>query len=160
LAPPEPFFAWAAGGLAAQLAVIYFFNFVHKDGSGWRDGRVLLDVFHQNRIATPFAVWVRPYLTPDISMVMTRAVQAAEASLPLLVLVPVKGFRRLAILVGFSLHAGFALFINLGVFSETMMLCWLFLLPHEDVVWFLRKVLGPAKAAPVKVGASKWAAHA
>jgi hypothetical protein len=160
LAPPSPQFLWAAGAIAAQLAVIYFFNFVHKDGPGWAEGRVLLDVFNQNRIATAIAVWVRPYLTADISLVMTRAVQGAEASLPLLVLLPVKTLRRLAILVGFSLHAGFALFINLGVFSETMMMTWLFLLPHEDVAWFLRKVLGPRKDGPVKVGASRWAAHA
>jgi hypothetical protein len=117
---------------------------VHKDGSGWAQGRVLIDVFNQNRIATPLAVWLRPYLTADLSLYLTRGVQAAEASLPFLVLLPVRSLwvRRAAIVIGFSLHAGFALFIDLGVFSETMMMFWLFLVPHEDALRFAQWLLG------------------
>jgi hypothetical protein len=143
-APPPKRFDWAMGGLCAQLAVIYFFNYVHKDGAGWHQGRVIIDVFNQNRIATPLAVWIRPYVTYDLSVWMTRSVLAAEASLPFLVLLPVHSLwvRRAACFIGFSLHAGFALFINLGVFSETMMLFWLFLVPHEDSLRFAQWLLG------------------
>ncbi len=166
LAAPAPRFDWAAGALVAQLAVIYFFNFVHKDGSGWREGRVLLDVLNQNRIATAVAVWVRPYLTYEISLIGTRATQTAEALLPALLLLPVKslGVRRLAVFIGISLHTGFALFINLGVFSETMICFWFFLLPHEDVTRALRWLGGVRKPVTLLIdatcGAHRVLAHA
>jgi hypothetical protein len=141
LKAPQPRFDWAAGALVAQLAVIYFFNFVHKDGSGWREGRVLLDVLNQNRIATPLAVWFRPHLTPELSLLLTRFTQGVEAGLPVLALLPVRSLwvRRAAVVLGIGLHLGFATFINLGVFSEAMMCFWLFLVPHEDWVWLLSR---------------------
>ena len=162
LSPPRPYFEWVMGGLALQLAVIYFFNFVHKDTDGWRDGRVLLDVLHQDRIATPLAEWFRPFVTPGLSMAMTRFTQFVEATLPLWVLLPSRGARRLAIALGLMLHLGFMTFLNLGVFSTTMLLFWVFLIPHEDLVWLAQKLFGAPKPREVKVDASlgTWAAHA
>ncbi|MGV3620493.1 MAG: hypothetical protein ACO1OB_06735 [Archangium sp.] len=162
LSPPEPYFEWVMGALALQLAVIYLFNYLHKDTDGWRDGRVLLDVMHQDRIATALAEWLRPYVTPGLSMAMTRFTQFVEATLPIWVLLPAKSMRRLAVVLGFALHLGFMAFLNLGVFSTTMLMFWFFMIRHDDLVWAGQKLFGAPKPQEVKVDASlgRWAAHA
>lgn len=162
VSPPAPRFEWAAGAIAAQLAVIYFFNYVHKDTDGWREGRVLLDVLHQDRIATAAAEWFRPHLTPFLSLAGTRMAQGIEATLPLLVLWPALTLRRVAIIAGIGLHVGFAFFLNLGVFSYTMMLLWVFLVPHEDMVRILTRVFGKRTEPEAMVGPEldRWSAHA
>lgn len=162
VSPPAPRFEWAVGAMAAQLAVIYFFNYIHKDTDGWREGRVLLDVLHQNRIATAAAEWFRPHLTPTMSLVMTRMAQATEATLPILVLWPALKVRRLAIIAGIGLHIGFAFFLNLGVFSYAMMMFWVFLIPHEDMARILSRVFGKRVEPEATVGPEldRWSAHA
>jgi len=147
--PPKELRVLAFACLVLQVAVIYFFNYVHKDGSGWFEGRVLYDVLHQDRIATWLAVQVRPLLTPEISLFGTRATQVIEAALPALLLAPVASAhaRRLAIFLGLSLHLGFWVLMNLGVFSATMCLFWFFLLRHDDVLFLLRKALRPKEAS-------------
>lgn len=134
-APPAPRFEWIAGALVAQLAVIYFFNFIHKDGDGWAQGRVVLDVLHQDRIVTALGVMLRPHLTEGMSIVLTKAALFTEAGLPIVLLLPILPLpasmllwlRRLAVAAGMGLHLGFGAFINLGVFSPTMMCMWFFL---------------------------------
>ena len=42
-----------------QLAVIYFFNAVHKTGATWRQGEAVHWILWQNRIATTWAAWLR-----------------------------------------------------------------------------------------------------
>lgn len=162
LAPPKPYFEWVMGALALQLAVIYLFNYLHKDTDGWRDGRVLLDVMHQDRIATGLAEWLRPYVTPGLSMALTRFTQFTEATLPIWVLLPAPSMRRLAIGLGLALHFGFMTFLNLGVFSTTMLMFWVFMIRHDDIVWVGQKLFGAPKTDDVKVDASlgRWAAHA
>ncbi len=149
---PWPRFEWVAGALVAQLVVIYFFNWIHKDGPGWAEGRVVLDVLHQDRIVTALGVMVRPYLTETTSVVMTRAALFTEAGLPLLLLVPVLPLpapvllwvRRLTVLAGIGLHLGFTIFLNLGVFQPTMLCLWVFLIPAED----LTRLLGALRHTP------------
>ncbi|PZR07448.1 MAG: hypothetical protein DI536_27745 [Archangium gephyra] len=162
LSPPKPYFEWVMGALALQLAVIYLFNYLHKDTDGWRDGRVLLDVMHQDRIATALAEWLRPHVTPGLSMALTRFTQFVEATLPIWVLLPAKSMRRLAIVLGLALHFGFMTFLNLGVFSTTMLMFWFFMIRHDDLVWLGQKVFGAPRKDDVKVDASlgRWAAHA
>ncbi|MDX2009102.1 MAG: HTTM domain-containing protein [Myxococcaceae bacterium] len=161
---PRPRFEWATIGLVAQLMVIYVYNFIHKDGSGWREGRVVLDVLHQDRIATFVAAMVRTHVTPALSMFGTRAALLTEGALPVLVALPFLTTRRLAVVLGLSLHLGFATFLNLGVFSYTMMVMWWFLVPHEDVVRVLGLV-GGRRDRPATVtfdgssGLFTWFAH-
>lgn len=145
-APPAPRFEWAMGALVVQLAVIYFFNFIHKDGPGWREGRVLNDVLHQERIVTALGVWVRPYVTEGLSRALTVFTLVVEGGLPLLLLVPLNSLwlRRLAVALGIGLHVGFALCMNLGIFSAAMVGFWVFLIPHVDAV----RLLGWLRAAP------------
>ncbi len=122
-APPPR--AWVSAAVAAvffQLALIYFFNAVHKGGSTWRDGTAVHYVLQLDRLVTPFGVWLRDRLTPAGSRVLTWSALATEWSLPWLLLSPIatRQCRRLAVGLVVMLHSGFGLCMNLGVFVPAM----------------------------------------
>jgi Vitamin K-dependent gamma-carboxylase len=121
-APPR---AWVSAAVAAvffQLALIYFFNAVHKGGATWRDGTAVHYVLQLDRLVTPFGVWLRERLTPAGSRVLTWSALATEWSLPWLLLSPIatRQCRRLAVVLIVMLHSGFGLCMNLGVFVPAM----------------------------------------
>jgi hypothetical protein len=105
-----------------QLAFIYFFNAVHKNGETWRDGTAVHYVLHLDRLATPLAVWLRARMTLGLSRAMSWTALGIEWSLPWLLLSPfaTRHCRRLAIALVIALHGGFGLFMNLGVFVPAM----------------------------------------
>jgi hypothetical protein len=105
-----------------QLAFIYFFNAVHKNGETWREGTAVHYVLHLDRLATPLAVWLRARMTLGLSQAMSWTALAIEWSLPWLLLSPIatRQCRRLAIALVIMLHGGFGLFMNLGVFVPAM----------------------------------------
>ncbi|HEY2406860.1 MAG TPA: HTTM domain-containing protein [Polyangiaceae bacterium] len=112
----------AVCALTLQLAAIYFFNAAHKTGATWREGSAVHYVLHLDRLSTGFAVWLRARMTPTISHVLTFGALGTEWLLPVLLLSPValRACRNLAILLVISLHTGFALCLNLGVFVPAM----------------------------------------
>jgi hypothetical protein len=114
--------SFAVLALTWQLALIYLFNAVHKQGSTWREGSAVHYVLHLDRLATPLAVWLRGWIPPGLSQLLTWTALITEWSLPLLLLSPfgVRGCRRLAIVLVVMLHGGFGLFMRLGVFVPAM----------------------------------------
>jgi hypothetical protein len=116
--------SFASLGVAAvvfQLAFIYFFNAVHKQGPTWREGSAVHYVLHLDRLVTGFGVWLRAAPT-WVMRALTYGTLAIEWSLPALLLSPfaVRGCRRLAIALVIMLHGGFALCMNLGIFVPAM----------------------------------------
>ncbi|HEY7370964.1 MAG TPA: hypothetical protein VIF57_02215 [Polyangia bacterium] len=106
-----------------QLAIIYTFNAIHKQGRSWlHDGSAVHYAIHLDRLATWFAVWLRHWMSPTFAKGLTWSALATEATLPVLLLSPiaVRGSRRLAILMVFGLHMGFAACLNLGNFVPAM----------------------------------------
>jgi hypothetical protein len=108
--------------LTCQLAFIYFFNAVHKNGETWREGSAVHYVLHMDRLVTPLGVWMRGHMTPGLSRAMSWTALGIEWTLPWLLLAPVgtAACRRLAIAFVIMLHSGFGLFMNLGVFVPAM----------------------------------------
>jgi hypothetical protein len=108
--------------LTCQLAFIYFFNAVHKNGETWREGTAVHYVLHLDRLATPLAVWLRTRMTLGLSRAMSWTALGIEWSLPFLLLSPfgTRECRRLAIVLVIMLHGGFGLFMNLGNFVPAM----------------------------------------
>ncbi len=125
--------------LRLQIATIYAFNALQKTGPTWRDGSVVHYMLHQDGIVTMLGAWLRDRLTLGESAVMTHAAHAIEAALPLLILSPVAvpHARRLAAALMLALHGGFALALNLGIFSFAMLAFAPFLLPGEDIERFV-----------------------
>jgi len=127
----------AVFALALQIANSYIFNAAHKGGQTWREGTAVHYVMHQDRMCTWLAVWMRPHMTLWLSRILSWSALATEAILPVMLLAPVRGnaktsARRIAIVCIIGLHAGFQLFINLGVFSLAMIGYTPFLLTGAD----------------------------
>jgi hypothetical protein len=135
-APPDtrPVVSLVVTAMILQLAVIYLFNAIHKGGPTWRQGNAVHYVLHQNRIVTTLGVWAREHLGAGPLRVMTWTALGIEWTLPVMLLSPIgtRHTRRIAILLVWMLHTGFALFLNLGVFVPAMIAYTPNLLPGAD----------------------------
>jgi predicted DCC family thiol-disulfide oxidoreductase YuxK len=124
LPPPDerPFVSLAVLGVLLQLAVIYWFNFVHKSGTSWRDGTAIHYVLWQERIITTFGLWAREHAPFAVWKALTHGTLVVESAAPFLILSPfLKDWTRaLAIVALTGLHVGIALLVNVGVFSWAM----------------------------------------
>ena len=120
-ARPGSFASLGVLAIVFQLAFIYFFNAVHKQGTTWRDGSAVHYVLHLDRLVTGLGVWLRGMPT-GLARALTYGTLAIEWSLPLLLLSPfaVRGCRRLAVVLVIMLHTGFALCMTLGNFVPAM----------------------------------------
>ncbi|HTU61689.1 MAG TPA: HTTM domain-containing protein [Polyangiales bacterium] len=138
----EPVVSLAVLALIMQLAVIYFFNTVHKSGVTWREGTAVYWLVHQERIVTLLGHWAREALPLWFFQALTYMTLVIEGALPVLLLSPWgrPWTRRLALLCIIVLHTGMALMSNLGVFSPTMMVYGLCLIEARD--WELWAALG------------------
>jgi predicted DCC family thiol-disulfide oxidoreductase YuxK len=120
--------------LFLQLATIYFFNAVHKDGVGWKNGSAIWWFLQQNRIVTHLGIFIREHVPYPFIRSFCYGAMGIEFSLPWILLFPF--FRtwliRLALLLGVGLHGGIALTSRLGPFSYAMMLFYVLLLGAAD----------------------------
>jgi hypothetical protein len=131
---PGPVVSLAVLGLTLQLVCIYLFNALNKSGVTWREGTVVHYMLFHSGIVTPLGEWARGFITLDQSRVLTYVSWLIEASLPLLLLSPVarRPTRRLVVALIVLLHAGFALFLNLGVFVLAMIAFAVHFIPGDD----------------------------
>jgi predicted DCC family thiol-disulfide oxidoreductase YuxK len=118
----RPAVSLAVLAVLLQLAAIYWFNYTAKSGATWQTGTAVHYVLQQERIVTTLGVWLRHHMSFAISKGLSRTTLGIEATAPLLLLTPIfwRQTRALAILLLTGLHVGFALLINLGIFSWAM----------------------------------------
>lgn len=130
--PPIVSLAFCA--LVLHIALIYGLNAFSKTGATWREGSSVHYVLHQDRIVTALGLLAREHLPPGVTQWLTWSAQAIEFALPVLVLSPVlvRGCRRAVVLLMIALHAGFGLFMNLGVFVPAMIAYTPNLIPAAD----------------------------
>ncbi len=154
-APPDaaPVVSLAALALVAQLAVIYLLNALQKSGPTWRaEGSAVHYTLFSEGVVTRLGLWVRGWLTPGQSRLLTWSALGIEGVLPLLLMTPVaeRPARRLAIALIVALHGGFALFLNLGAFVPSMIAFTPFLIPAADwdAVGRWRRRRSPGDPAP------------
>ena len=109
-------------GLLLQIAIIYWFNFVHKSGVTWKDGSAVYYVLHQERIITWLGLQIREHVPYAMTKVLTYGTLVVEAAAPFLILTPVfwRVTRPLTILLLVGLHGSIAAMVNLGIFSAAM----------------------------------------
>lgn len=136
----RPAVSLAVPAILLQIALLYTFNVLHKNGETWRDGTAVHYVLHQDRAVTWLGWKLRSFMTLGASRFMTYAAVATEAALPLLILSPIatKLTRRIALLLAVGLHTGFAVLLNLGMFSFNMVGFFLLLLSDRDWAWLER----------------------
>jgi len=155
----KPVVSLAVLALIMQLAVIYCFNTVNKNGETWRDGTAVYYLVHQERIVTWLGTWAREALPLWVFQALTYLTLVVEGALPLLLLSPWgrPWTRRLAFVCVIGLHTGMALMSNLGLFSPTMMVYALCLIETRD--WQLWEAWGrrrPALQLAVADSSSLW----
>jgi predicted DCC family thiol-disulfide oxidoreductase YuxK len=128
-------------GLMAQWSVIYFFNAVHKTGSGWRDGSAIHWFLYQDRIVTWFGIFTREHAPFWLLQGFTYATLVVEALLAVVLFVPFRQvwFRRIALLLAIGLHGGIAATSRLGPFSYAMTVFFVWRLSAEDWTWLARR---------------------
>lgn len=124
--------------LLLQVSVIYYFNVVHKGGQTWADGTAVHYALQTDRFITWLGWKLRPHLSPPISATLTYTALVLESLGPLLLLNPYRWrtTRALAMVVMPGLHIGFALLMNLGLFSFNMIAFFVLLIP--DASWNFR----------------------
>jgi len=117
-----PAYSLAVFGLLLQIAIIYWFNFVHKSGQTWKDGTAVYYVLHQERIITWLGLQIREHVPYGITKLLTHGTLVIEAAAPFLILTPVfwRVTRPLTILLLVGLHGSIAAMVNLGIFSAAM----------------------------------------
>jgi hypothetical protein len=121
-APDKPVVELGVLVLTLQLAVIYAFNALQKTGKTWHEGSVVHYMLYQAGNDTWLAVALRNHFTLLHSKIFTYTAWAIEGTLPWLILSPFwrRYTRRAAICLVIALHAGFATFLNLGIFVPAM----------------------------------------
>src|SRR5262249_12521052 len=68
----------AVFGLLLQIAIIYWFNFVHKSGQTWKDGTAVYYVLHQERIITWVGLQIREHVPFSITKLLTYGTLVIE----------------------------------------------------------------------------------
>ncbi len=131
----RPAVSLAALAVLLQLALVYWFNFIHKSGVTWRTGTAIHYVLHQERIVTVLGLWAREHLPFVVTKGMTFATLGIEAAAPVLVLSPFlwRQLRVLAVFLLSGLHIWIALLVNVGIFSAAMLTYYPLLL--DGSVW-------------------------
>jgi predicted DCC family thiol-disulfide oxidoreductase YuxK len=142
LLAPDRTPAVSLAGLAVllQIAVIYWFNFIHKSGATWRTGTAIHYVLHQERIVTSLGLWARTQLPFAATRALTYATLGIEAATPALVLSPLlwRQMRVVAVLLLSGLHVGIALLVNVGIFSPAVMAFYPLLIDGSVWDWLAR----------------------
>src|SRR5262249_10020128 len=87
--------------LVFQVAVIYFFNVVHKEGPPWRNGTAVHFVLYVDRMVNPIVGVTRDYVPNWVIFFLTRSTLICEAVLPVAILSPLARVwaRRLVIVM-------------------------------------------------------------
>lgn len=127
---PAPTFIspWALRLLFVQMALIYFFNGFYKlVGPDWRSGDVVYSILGN----VQWARWSFSELPVPCSVTkfLTWLVLSWELGFPILVII--KPLRTPTLWLGFVLHIGLAVSLELGLFSFYMLCLYLPLIPWE-----------------------------
>lgn len=139
----SPHVSWAVLVALIQLAVIYYFNAVHKNGETWMHGTAVYWLAQQERIVTGFGFWMRENLPLWVFQFLTYFSLVVEYLLPWLILSPWgRPWTRRAAIVGiWALHIGIAVVSNVGLFSFVMLAYSMLLISSEDWDWLQNKLI-------------------
>ncbi|MBL9024448.1 MAG: HTTM domain-containing protein [Myxococcales bacterium] len=138
----KPFFSLVGLVVAFQIAVVYYFNVVHKTGPAWKkDFTAVHYVMWVDRMVNPLIGVTREYVPPFVYRAMTALVVFSEAALPFCVTLPKVvvwdldvrlWLRRLAIVLMNFLHIGFGSTFVLGPFAWALCIMSTLLFAYED----------------------------
>ncbi|HEY9647429.1 MAG TPA: HTTM domain-containing protein [Chroococcidiopsis sp.] len=129
---PERILTGATIALIVQQCFIYIFSAAIKAKSPvWLDGSAVYYALSFDQYATPlghFLLNFRPLL-----VIFTHSTMVLEWFGPLLLIVPFRTsfFRNVAVILFISLHVGFGLTLNIGIFPFLSSFSWLAFIPSS-----------------------------
>ncbi|NUP06239.1 MAG: hypothetical protein HOW73_09290 [Polyangiaceae bacterium] len=138
----KPFISVIGLVLCLQIFAIYYFNFIHKFGPGWkRDFNATHYVMYVDRMVTPIIAATRDYIPFRAQQFLTMAVIASEGIIPFCALLPqlvigdfdVKLWvKRVGLTLINFLHIGFGSTFVLGPFAWALCVFSSLFLSYED----------------------------
>ena len=152
-APPRLLTGGAPAALLLQVALIYPFNALYKDGAAWTTDFTALELFLGNATwsaaaGTALLAW------PGLLQAMTAAILALEWCGWMLAFCPVRHgpARTLAVLLFAGFHGGILVLSQIDFFAAVGIVAWTVFLP----AWFWTRVAAvgrrgpPPEAAPAR----------
>ena len=132
---PQRIYHLAYFAILLQFSAIYFFNFINKTGSMWKDGTAVYYLYQLETFLTPFGHIIQPLMIGGVISVLTYMTIAIEFSAPFLIFSPIwnKWTRRIALFFLMSFHFVIGISTDVGGFSWVMMSSLLLLLSKEDM---------------------------
>jgi hypothetical protein len=124
------FVSFASAGLLIQIAIMYWFTVLLKDGPTWRgDGTALFYATGAGQITRPIGEYLHQF--PDLLKLMTHIGFGIESIAPLLLFLPFRNgiLRIIGIGAIISLHVGIWLIMDVALFPWTSSLVMFAFLP-------------------------------
>ncbi|MEO1791826.1 MAG: DCC1-like thiol-disulfide oxidoreductase family protein [Cyanobacteria bacterium J06629_19] len=151
---PLKFFSGATVALMVQQCFVYIFSAVFKttNAAWWPDGSAVYYSLSYDQYVTAlghFLLNLGPLLT-----VFTLVTLVLEWIGPLLIWSPIKNdfCRMVAVVMFISLHAGFGLTLNLGIFPFLSIFTWLAFIPTSFWESQSKRVYGLEQKGPERTG--------
>lgn len=143
---PERILTGATVALIVQQCFIYIFSALIKAKSPiWLDGSAVYYALSFDQYVTPFGAFLLNF-RPLLSL-FTHSTMILEWFGPLLIMVPFRTsfFRNFAIITFISLHIGFGLTLNLGIFPFLSCFSWLAFIPSETWNRWQKRISTPER---------------
>ncbi len=145
---PQRVISGATIALIVQQCFIYMFSAAFKTKSSvWTEGSAVYYALSFDQYVTAFGHWLLHF--PPLLVLFTYTTLVLEWVGPLLLLVPLRPelCRLVVVLTFISLHIGFGLTLNIGIFPLLSSVSWLAFLPSS--FW---EALGRRTATPERQG--------
>jgi len=139
---PYKIFSVAYFGVLYQLSAIYFFTALNKSGYDWSNGSAVYKMLQLDTFLSSVGYFVRDFITPDISKLLTYSTIILEYSVPILIFIPFYNYiSRFILIIALSIfHITIRLFVKVGLFSQTMIITYILLLDTK-IYDFFNKVI-------------------
>lgn len=149
-----------AFALLFQIAIIYFYNGISKNGELWMSGKAVESFLSEVDKARPAADWLIE--KPVLTSVLTYLTLVIELGIVILFFIPVhsKKLRYLCSFLIFSLHWGVDIFVDVGNFKYVATAVSILLLPGDAWDWLAIKFSFLKKIKRIKIPDYTLAVHA
>lgn len=140
-----------AFALLFQIAFIYFYNGISKNGELWMSGKAVESFLSEVDKARPAADWL--ISKPAITSALTYLTLIIEVGIVILLFIPVqsKKLRYLSSFLIFSLHWGIDIFVDVGNFKYVATVVSVLLLPGDIWVWLESKFTFPERFKRIRM---------
>lgn len=125
-----------------QLAVLYLFASIQKNGTTWRDGYGLYYALHQDRVVTGLGVWVRNNAPIGFLRIASDTALYIELLATFFILTPIKtvSFRRFGFFALVLFHISIGSLLNLGLFPIAMFVHLLILISDKELSYITKRL--------------------